>query len=152
MRLALFQPEIPQNVGTLLRFCSCMGINIEIIEPCGFIFTDKKLKRAGMDYIGLADIHRHASWEEFYSKFSTSRLIAVTPHTQISFTDFNFDSNDILIMGQESIGFPQEILEQCHAKISIPMVPIRRSLNVALAAAIVTTEALRQTNQLPPLS
>lgn len=149
MHLVLFQPEIPQNVGTLMRFSACMGIPLDIIEPCGFLFTDKHLKRAGMDYIELTTTHRYSSWRSFCEAKKGSRRIAVTTSSSMSYIDFSFESTDLLIMGQESRGLPDDILSDCHEAVTIPMMPERRSLNLALAAAIVTTEALRQTHSLP---
>lgn len=149
MHLVLFQPEIPQNVGTLMRFAACMGLPLDIIEPCGFLFTNKHLKRAGMDYVELATTHRFSSWTSFCNENQTGRRVAVTPIASHLYTDFRFEPSDLLIMGQESLGFPPDLLEDCHETVSIPMVPGRRSLNLALAAAIVVTEALRQTHQLP---
>ena len=149
MHLVLFQPEIPQNVGTLMRFTACMGIPLDIIEPCGFLFTDKHLKRAGMDYMELATTHRFPSWRAFCEARKGSRRIAVTTSATQTYTVFSCEPSDILIMGQESTGFPQEILDDCHETVAISMVPGARSLNLALAAAIVTTEALRQTRKLP---
>lgn len=149
MHLVLFQPEIPQNVGTLIRFAACMGIPLDVLEPCGFLFTDKHLKRAGMDYLELAILHRFSSWKAFRDTRKEGRRVAVTPSSSQSYTAFSFEPSDFLIMGQESSGFPVDILDDCHETVSIPMIPGRRSLNLALAAAIVTTEALRQTHQLP---
>ncbi|MBS0271509.1 MAG: tRNA (cytidine(34)-2'-O)-methyltransferase [Proteobacteria bacterium] len=149
MQLVLFQPEIPQNVGTLMRFAACMGMSLNIIEPCGFLFTDKHLKRAGMDYIERAVIHRSPSWKAFCEMHRGARRIAVTGSSAQMYHEFSFEASDLLIMGQESVGFPEDILIDCHETVGIPMVPGLRSLNLALAAAIVTTEALRQTHQLP---
>ncbi len=149
MHLVLFQPEIPQNVGTLMRFSACMGIPLDIIEPCGFLFTDKHLKRAGMDYIELATTHRFSSWKAFCDAYKGFRRVAVTASSSQNYVEFSFEKNDLLIMGQESIGFPSEIVADCHESVVIPMIPGRRSLNLALSAAIVTTEALRQTQGLP---
>ncbi len=148
MHLVLFQPEIPQNVGTLIRYGACMGVPLDIIEPCGFLFTDKRLKRSGMDYGDMANVQRFVSWESFCAARKDGRRIAVIPGTPQSYVQFSFSPSDLLIMGQESIGFPPHIVEDCHETVSIPMVPGRRSLNLAIAAAIVTTEALRQTQQL----
>lgn len=149
MHLVLFQPEIPQNVGTLMRFAACMGIPLDIIEPCGFLLTDKHLKRAGMDYVELATTHQFSSWATFCEEHKKARRVAVTPFSSQCYTGFSFEPSDLLIMGQESSGFPPEILEDCDEMVAIPMISGRRSLNMALAAAIVTTEALRQTHQLP---
>jgi len=149
MHLVLFQPEIPQNVGTLMRFAACMGVPLDMIEPCGFLFTDKYLKRAGMDYLELATTHRFPSWKTFCEARKGARRVAVTAASSQRYIDFSFESSDLLIMGQESVGFPPDILDNCHEAVAIPMVSGRRSLNLALAAAVVTTEALRQTYQLP---
>ena len=149
MRLVLFQPEIPQNVGTLMRFAACLGLPLDIIEPCGFLFTDKHLKRAGMDYMELASVHRFSSWSNFSENQDSARRIAITPTGDNPYHLFNYQPSDLLILGQESEGFPSEILEDCHETVSIPMISGRRSINLALAAAIVASEALRQTQKLP---
>jgi len=149
MHLVLFQPEIPQNVGTLMRFAACMGISLDIIEPCGFLFADKHVKRAGMDYIELATTKRHSTWKSFCEDRRGFRRIAITPYASQTYTEFMFEPSDLLIMGKESTGLPPGILEDCHESVAIPMISGRRSLNLALAASIVTTEALRQTQQLP---
>lgn len=149
MKLVLFQPEIPQNVGTLIRFTACLGIPLDIIEPCGFLFTDKHLKRAGMDYIELANLQKFKSWADFCNNRRGERRIAVTASARESYAAFSFEPTDLLIMGQESSGFPPHIIEDCHETVAIPMVRGTRSLNLAIAAAIVTTEALRQTKRLP---
>ncbi len=149
IQIALFQPEIAQNVGTLLRFGACMGTPIHIIEPCGFLMTDQKLRRAGMDYTDLASMHRYTSWEDFLHSKPEGRLIATSPVASKSYVDFDFIPNDILLMGQESMGLPQEALSTSEHAISIPMVDGRRSLNLALSAGIMASEALRQINMLP---
>lgn len=149
MQLVLFQPEIPQNVGTLMRFAACMGISLNIVEPCAFLFSDKHLKRAGMDYIDLMSTYRFQSWELLCEAHQGDRRIAVTTSSSQNYIEFSFKSSDLLIMGQESAGLPSDILKDCHESVAIPMVKGRRSLNLALAAAIVTTEALRQTQLLP---
>lgn len=149
MHLVMYQPEIPHNVGTLMRFAACMGISLDIIEPCGFLFADKHLKRAGMDYIDLTSTHRYGSWKAFCETHQGTRRVAVTPSAEQIYTDFVFQPTDLLIVGKESSGFPPEVLADCHEEVAIPMVAGRRSLNVALAAAIVTTEALRQVRGFP---
>lgn len=149
MHLVLYQPEIPHNVGALMRFAACMDLSLDIIEPCGFLFSDKHLKRAGMDYIDLAVIMKHGSWNEFCKAREGCRRIAVTTASQQNYTEFKFRPDDVLIMGQESMGLPSSVLDDCQESVTIPMVPERRSLNLALSAAIVTTEALRQTKLLP---
>ena len=147
MRLALYQPEIPQNTGTLLRMGSCLGVGIDIIEPCGFAFSDRKLQRAGMDYLDRSNDKRHESWEAFSDAYANIRQILITTETSCPYTDFNFKKDDILLVGQESCGFPQEIEDLTAHKVTIPMQPDRRSLNVAMAAAIVVAEAIRQTSR-----
>jgi tRNA (cytidine/uridine-2'-O-)-methyltransferase len=149
MHLVLFQPEIPQNMGTLMRFSACLGIPLDVIEPCGFLFTDKYLKRAGMDYIERSITQRFPSWKAFCEARKGARRIAITTSSHRIYTEFSFEPTDLLIMGQESVGLPSNILDDCHESVTIPMVSDTRSLNLALAAAIVTTEALRQTHQLP---
>lgn len=143
MRLALYQPEIAQNTGTLLRTCACLNVGVDIIEPCGFIFNSAKLRRSGMDYIDYVDLVKHASWDNFL-KQNTSRLILLTPHTDISYYDFEFEEDDILLLGQESCGVPAEVFDQCDAAIKIPMHGALRSLNVAIAGSMVLGEAIRQ--------
>jgi tRNA (cytidine/uridine-2'-O-)-methyltransferase len=149
MHLVLFQPEIPQNMGTLMRFSACMGIPLDVIEPCGFLLTDKYLKRAGMDYMERAVTHRFPSWKAFCEARKGMRRIAITTASNDSYIEFSFEPTDLLIMGQESRGIPSDILDDCHESVTIPMVSGTRSLNLALAAAIVITEALRQTHQFP---
>lgn len=152
MHLVLFQPEIPQNMGTLMRFAACMDLFLDVIEPCGFLLADKHLKRAGMDYRDKAKLSRFPSWQAFCKERKGLRRIAVTTTASQGCYDFVFDSSDVLIMGQESCGLPPHILRDCHKAVTIPMAPSLRSLNLALAAAIVTAEALRQTHQLPGAS
>jgi tRNA (cytidine/uridine-2'-O-)-methyltransferase len=151
MRIALYQPEIPQNTGTLMRLGACMGVAIDIIEPCSFVWNDQKLRRAGMDYIELANVVRHLSWEKFYQTQAESdaRLILLDAQGAIPFHDFSFHSTDVLLLGQESSGVPQEVATQTQASVTIPMLSGRRSLNIAISAAMVLSEALRQTHQFP---
>lgn len=151
MRIALYQPEIPQNTGTLMRLGACMGVALDIIEPCSFVWNDQKLRRAGMDYIELANVVRHLSWEKFYQTHTESgaRLILLDAQGAIPFCDFSFQPTDVLLLGQESSGVPQEIAAQTQASVTIPMLSGRRSLNIAISAAMVLSEALRQTHQFP---
>ena len=149
MHLVLFQPEIPQNVGVLMRFSACMNLSLDVIEPCGFLFTDKRLKRAGMDYMERSTTTKFPSWKAFCEERKGMRRVAVTTTSPQCYTNFSFSSSDLIIMGQESVGLPYEILEACDEAVMIPMASGFRSLNLALAAAIVSTEALRQTRQLP---
>jgi Predicted rRNA methylase (SpoU class) len=145
MRLALFEPDIPQNTGALIRLGACFGVPIDIIEPCGFLWSEPKLKRAGMDYLGEADITRHASWARFRAARSDARLVLLTTKGAVSYLDFAFAPSDILLLGRESAGVPPEVHEAADARLLIPMRTGLRSLNVAMAGAIVLSEALRQT-------
>jgi tRNA (cytidine/uridine-2'-O-)-methyltransferase len=148
MRLALYEPDIPQNTGTLLRLGACLGIAVDIIEPCGFLFTDKGLKRAGMDYLDLANYRRHASWAAFEAD-RTARLVLLSSKATHPYTEFRFAPDDILLMGRESAGVPDSVRDAADARLRIPLMPGLRSLNVALAAAMVLGEALRQTEGFP---
>ena len=149
--LALYQPDIPQNAGSLMRLAACLGITLEIIEPVGFTLSDRALMRAGMDYIRLADIVRHLSWEHFCTalKERGSRLIVLTAHSAFSYTDFSFTKGDTLLVGRESAGAPEAVHAAAHARLRIAQRPQTRSLNVAQAAAMVVGEALRQTKGFP---
>lgn len=149
MHLVLYQPEIPHNMGALVRFTACMGLHLDVIEPCGFLLTDKHLKRASMDYGEFADVRRFPSWEAFSEAYPGQRRVAIAPRCSPLYTEFSFSPSDLLIMGQESTGLPLEIMETCHETVSIPMKTGTRSLNLSLSAAIVATEALRQTHLLP---
>jgi len=149
MRLALYQPDIPQNTGTLMRLCACLGIGLDIIEPCGFILSDKNIKRASMDYVEYLEMARHSNWEEFKSSHSDKRLILMSTKAEKSFIDFKFKHNDILIAGRESAGVPDSIYKACNDAIKIPMIAEVRSINIAVASSIILGEALRQTNQYP---
>lgn len=144
MKLALYQPEIAQNVGTILRMCACIGVSVDIIEPCGFPFNSPKFKRSAMDYLEYVQIQRHNSWEKFYAQ-KTGRLVLLTPHTENVYYDFMFEPFDVLILGQESCGVPQFVMDQSDALLKIPMKAGMRSLNVAMAGAMVLSEAIRQT-------
>ncbi|MDR2780902.1 MAG: tRNA methyltransferase [Holosporaceae bacterium] len=147
MNLALYHPQIPQNTGTLLRLASCIGIQLDLIRPFGFIFSDKKLKRAGMDYIQFADYKIHDSFEKFCEEYSERRLVALDIGIDsVSHHDFMYQSNDILIVGSEHYGFLGEDLEKIRCRVSIPMLSQRRSMNMAIAAAMVLSEAMSQLN------
>ena len=148
MRLALFQPDIPQNTGAIIRLTACFGIPLDIIEPCGFILSDAKLRRSGMDYLNLANIERHISWDAFIKERKQSRLVLITTRAEDSLKQFSFDNNDTLILGRESSGVPQEVHNVIPAKVRIPMDKKARSLNVSIAAGIILWEALRQTGTL----
>ena len=154
MRLALFQPDIPQNAGTLMRLCACLNLPIDIIEPCGFVFNDKAMKRAGMDYLDIVNCRRHDSWADFlvYRKAHPEeygRLVLMTTKASQSYVDFQFMPKDVILMGRESAGVPQEVRETVDARIVIPMIPAARSINLAVSATMVVGEALRQCQLFP---
>lgn len=150
--LALFQPDIPQNCGTMLRLCACLGVPAHIIEPCGFIWDDRKLRRAGMDYLAMADLTRHISWQEFQkSRPSGQRLVLMTTQAATSLTDYQFCPGDMLLMGSESAGAPDYVHDQVTDRVTIPLIDGMRSLNVAMAAAMALGEALRQLKAFPAI-
>lgn len=147
MRLALYQPDIPQNLGAALRLCACLGVALDVIEPCGFPLTDTAMKRAALDYGDKAKVARHASFAAFRAtpERQAGRLILIETDGALSFMDFAFSTGDTLVLGRESAGSPGELYEAAQASVRIPMVRGLRSLNVINAGAIVLTEALRQT-------
>jgi len=152
MRLALYEPEIPQNTGTLLRTAACLNLSVDIVEPCGFVFSDKHLKRAGMDYLDLAKVDRHNDWQAFSELRQTQqgrRVVLLTTKGAVPYTEFVFQADDVLLLGREGSGVPESVHDAVDARITIPMAPEARSLNVAVAAAMVLGEALRQTNKFP---
>ena len=148
MRLALYQPDIAQNCGTLLRLAACLGVAVDVIEPCGFVWSDRHLKRAGMDYLDAVDLTRHESWQAFQS-VDRGRLLLLTTRGEQRYDRFAYGDGDTLILGRESAGVPREVHEAAAARLRIPMRPGLRSLNIALAGAIALSEALRQTDALP---
>lgn len=150
MRLALFQPDIPQNAGTMIRLGACLGIGIDVIEPCGFLFGERQMRRAGMDYLELARVTRHASWQAFQTQRPPGeRLVLLTTRGETVYTEFAFAASDILLVGRESAGVPDAVHAAADARLRIPMAAGARSLNVALAAAMALGEALRQTGGFP---
>ncbi|HVJ44134.1 MAG TPA: tRNA (cytidine(34)-2'-O)-methyltransferase [Dongiaceae bacterium] len=153
MRLVIFQPDIPQNTGTMLRLAACFGLAVDLIEPCGFVFDDRRLRRAGMDYLEGVDLLRHRSWAGYleWRAQHPSRLILLTTKSSERYCDLAFRPTDSLLVGQESAGVPPEVHAAADCRIAIPMQPGFRSLNVALAAALVVGEAQRQTG-FPALS
>ncbi len=150
MRLALYEPDIPQNAGSLMRLGACLGVGIDIIEPCGFLLSDRNFRRAGMDYLKSADIRRHESWARFRDGLASGgRLVLLTTKGAMAYTDFAFSPADTLLVGRESVGVPDEVHAAADARLVIPLLPGLRSLNVAQAAAMVLGEALRQTSLFP---
>ena len=150
MRLALFEPDIPQNTGTIARLAACLGLALDIIEPAGFPVSDRAFRRAGMDYIDKVEICRHESFAAFdaWRRCAHMRLVLATTKAHISYVNFAFANSDILLFGRESAGVPASVHAGADARVGIPMREELRSLNVAMAAAIVAGEALRQTGNL----
>ena len=147
MQIALYQPDIPQNTGTILRLCACMGVAAHIIEPAGFPISDRHFRRAGMDYLDQVDLRRHDSWAKFeeWRRQERHRLLLLTTKGATPYLDFRYQPSDILLFGRESAGVPSEVAEAADARLLIPIRPGLRSLNVAMAAAMALGEALRQT-------
>ena len=146
MHLALYEPDIPQNTGTILRLCACLGLSAHIIEPAGFPVTDRAFRRAGMDYLDVVDLTRHASFEAFeaWRREGGCRLVLLTTAATQTYLDFAYRDSDVLLLGRESAGVPESVHAAADARLRIPLRPALRSLNVAMAAAMVAGEALRQ--------
>lgn len=156
MRLVLFQPDIAQNTGTMMRLCACLDMGIDIIEPCGFIFNDKAMRRAGMDYLDMVEYKRHDSWADFLAYREANpdkygRIVLMTTKASVPYTDFEFLSNDVILMGRESAGVPEEVHKKADARVIIPMNEKARSINVAVSATMVVGEALRQCGLFPKI-
>lgn len=149
MRLVLFEPEIPQNAGSLLRLGACLGVPVDVIEPCGFVFSDAQMRRAGMDYLAHADFVRHASWAAFLAQHRQGRLVLLTSKGDVPYTDFVFAGDDKIVLGRESAGAPAFVHHRAEARLRIPLKSGLRSINVAQAGAMVLGEALRQTRTFP---
>jgi tRNA (cytidine/uridine-2'-O-)-methyltransferase len=151
MRIALYQPDIPQNTGTILRLCACLGIEAHIIAPAGFPTSDRAFRRAGMDYLDTVALVRHTSWQAFeaWRRPENHRLLLFTTAAPASYLDYAYRPDDVLLFGRESAGVPQEVHDSADARLVIPMRPGLRSLNVAVAAAMAAGEALRQTRGMP---
>jgi tRNA (cytidine/uridine-2'-O-)-methyltransferase len=151
MRIALYQPDIPQNAGTILRLCACFGIEAHIIEPSGFPTSDSAFRRAGMDYLDAVAIVRHRSWRDFadWRSRKGDRLVLFTTAATLSYLDYRYRPDDILMFGRESAGVPNEVHDTADARLRIPIREGLRSLNVAVAAALAAGEALRQTGGMP---
>ena len=148
MLLALFQPDIPQNLGAALRLGACLGVEVHVIEPCGFPLSDKSIRRAAMDYGDPASVVRHPGWSEF-AALGLGRIVLFTTKGATPLHDFQFRPDDVLLFGRESLGVPDEVHEGAGARVIIPLTPGRRSFNVTVSAAIGLSEALRQTNLFP---
>jgi len=151
MQIALYQPDIPQNTGTILRLCACLGVSAHLIEPAGFPISDRHFRRAGMDYLDQVAIRRHASFSAFddWRRGEGLRLVLFTTRGAVSYLDHAFGTRDVLLFGRESAGVPDEVQTTADARLLIPMRPGLRSINVAMAAAMALGEALRQTDGFP---
>ncbi|HEY7844470.1 MAG TPA: tRNA (cytidine(34)-2'-O)-methyltransferase [Bradyrhizobium sp.] len=147
MEIALFQPDIPPNTGTILRLCACLDVAAHIIEPAGFPVSDRAFRRAGMDYLDQVRLTRHISWANFeeWRRERDYRLLLFTTKSATSYLDFRYDASDILLFGRETVGVTDEVMAAADARLKIPIKPSLRSLNVAMAAAMAVGEALRQT-------
>jgi tRNA (cytidine/uridine-2'-O-)-methyltransferase len=150
--LALYQPDIAQNTGTLLRLGACLGVPVHVIEPAGFDLSDRALKRAGMDYLEHAALRRHLDWARFVDVVVSERrrIVLATTHAATPYTDFAFGAGDVILLGRESAGVPEAVHGRADARVLIPMRPRMRSINVALSGAMLIGEALRQTGRFPP--
>ena len=151
VRLALFQPDIAPNTGTILRLCACLGLEAHIIEPAGFPVSDRAFRRAGMDYLDRVALTRHVSWAAFeaWRRAKRLRLVVLSTRAALCYAEYAFRPEDVLLLGRESSGVPQQVHDAADARLVIPMRPDARSLNVAVAAAIVAGEALRQLGAFP---
>ena len=144
-KIALYQPDIPQNTAAIIRTCSCLGVQLEIIEPCGFLLSDSRFKRVVMDYMDISSIKFYKSYEEFVKSKKSERIILATTKAKDIYTDFNFKKDDTLLFGRESSGVPESLHKSIKFKIKIPMKENKRSLNLATSAAIIISESLGQT-------
>ncbi len=157
MRLALFQPDIPGNAGAIMRTAACLGVAVDIIGPCGFVLSDKQMRRAGLDYLDQLDLTSHSSWQAFQDSRTVrasedgpeGRLVLLSTQAESSYLQFSFLADDILLVGRESTGVPAGVHASADARVRVPMTPDIRSLNVTAALAMVLGEALRQTERFP---
>lgn len=148
MRIALYQPDQAGNVGTILRLAACLAVPVDVIEPCGFPWGDKALKRAGMDYVEIVNVTRHADWESFIDRLN-GRLVLLTSRAALRLDQAAFQPDDVLLLGSESRGVPLAVHDDAGLRVRIPQVAGTRSLNIAVAAGIGLAEALRQTERFP---
>ena len=145
-KIALYEPDIPQNTAAIIRTCACLGVKLEIIEPCGFLLSDKRFKRVVMDYMDWNKIDLYRSSQEFFEKKKNQRIVLMTTKASLSYTKFKFKKNDTILFGRESAGVPESVHQSINNRLKIPMDKSARSLNVASSVAIVLAESLRQTN------
>tara|TARA_A100001388_G_C28714883_1_gene473234 strand:- start:712 stop:1179 length:468 start_codon:yes stop_codon:yes gene_type:complete len=143
-KIALYQPDIPQNTAAIIRTCSCLGVKLEIIQPCGFFLSDPRFKRVVMDYMDISSIKFYQSYEDFETAKTKERIILATTKAKEVYTNFKFKEDDTLLFGRESSGVPESLHKKIKYKIKIPMVRNKRSLNLATSAAIIISESLRQ--------
>ena len=143
-KIALFEPDIPQNTAAIIRTCACLGAKLEIIEPCGFLLSDKRFKRVVMDYMNEDEIKFYRSSSDFFKSKENQRIILMTTKASVSYTKFKFDKNDTILFGRESAGVPKNIHESMKYRLKIPMKNNKRSLNIASSAAIILAECLKQ--------
>ena len=145
-KIALFEPDIPQNTAAIIRTCACLGVKLEIIEPCGFLLTDKRFKRVVMDYMDNKVIRFYQSFDRFYKDKENRRIVLMTTKASISYTKFKFEKGDTILFGRESAGVPEKVHKLIKNKLKIPMKKNKRSLNISSSVAIILGESLRQTN------
>ena len=145
-KIALFEPDIPQNTAAIIRTCACLGVELEIIEPCGFLLTDRRFKRVVMDYMDNKVIRFYQSFDRFYKDKENRRIVLMTTKASISYTKFKFEKSDTILFGRESAGVPEKVHKLIKNKLKIPMKNNKRSLNVSSSVAIILAESLRQTN------
>ena len=145
-KIALFEPDIPQNTAAIIRTCACLGAKLEIIEPCGFLLSDKRFKRVVMDYIDEKSINYYQSFDTFLDAKKNQRIVLMTTKASVSYTNFKFDINDTILFGRESAGVPENIHKIIKNRLKIPMKNNMRSLNIASSVAIILAESLKQTN------
>jgi len=144
-KIALFEPDIPQNTAAIIRTCACLGVKLEIIEPCGFLLNDKRFRRVVMDYMDEKDLRFYQSSDHFFNSKKNQRIILMTTKASISYTKFKFDKNDTILFGRESAGVPRKVHEMIKNKLKIPMKNSKRSLNLSTSVAIILAESLKQT-------
>jgi len=145
-KIALFEPDIPQNTAAIIRTCACLGVELEIIEPCGFLLSDRRFKRVVMDYMDNKVIRFYQSFDRFYKDKENHRIVLMTTKATISYTKFKFEKNDTILFGRESAGVPEKVHRLIKNKLKIPMKNNKRSLNIASSVAVILGESLRQTN------
>lgn len=148
MKIALYQPDIPQNLGATIRLCACMGVSLDVIEPCGFLYDSRKIRQSALDYYDKANITHHQSWEDFLTAYQKKRrIVLMSTKSSVAYTDFTFQTDDILMAGRESAGVPDDVHDMVDERVFIPMQHGMRSLNIVNATSMILGEALRQTKK-----